>query len=99
MGNRIKGVCALIFTFFLAVSTARAETTVFVNVNVVPMSNEEVLLQQTVVVDDGLIVTVGAVDLVPVPKGVAIWTIAFLYISIVFSISLFLKCFSNLCLF
>ncbi len=69
MGNRIKGVCALIFTFFLAVSTARAETTVFVNVNVVPMSNEEVLLQQTVVVDDGLIVTVGAVDLVPVPKG------------------------------
>jgi imidazolonepropionase-like amidohydrolase len=49
-----------------------AETTVFVNVNVVPMDSERVLRQQSVVVVDGLITTVASVDEVSVPKGAMI---------------------------
>lgn len=45
-----------------------AETTVFVNVNVVPMSAEVVLEQQTVVVRNGTIAAVGPVDDVPIPE-------------------------------
>jgi len=51
---------------------ANAETTVFVNVNVVPMDSERVLRQQSVIVVDGLITMVGSVDEVSVPKGAAI---------------------------
>jgi len=67
-----KRYCLLVATLCLAVASVQADTTVFVNVNVVPMSSEIVLPQQTVVVVDGLIATVGAVDRVPVPKGAAI---------------------------
>lgn len=51
---------------------AAAETTVFVNVNVVPMTDDAVLAEQSVVVVDGQIVAVGAVDVVPVPEGAEI---------------------------
>ncbi len=46
-----------------------ADTTVIVNVNIVPMTSEVVLPQQTVVVTDGKIAEIGNVDSVPVPKG------------------------------
>ncbi len=46
-----------------------ADTTVIVNVSIVPMTSEVVLPQQTVVVVDGKIAEIGNVDAVPVPKG------------------------------
>lgn len=46
-----------------------AETTAFVNVNVVPMSTETVLRAQTVVIDDGIIASIGAVDAIAVPQN------------------------------
>jgi imidazolonepropionase-like amidohydrolase len=57
--------------FLVAVFTAHlavADTTAFVNVNVFPMNREAVITQQTIVVEDGLIVTIGEVDAVPVPE-------------------------------
>ncbi|MBT8107535.1 MAG: amidohydrolase family protein [Gammaproteobacteria bacterium] len=47
---------------------ALAEPTVFVNVNVVPMSSDAIIAQQTVVARDGVIVTIGPVDEVPIPE-------------------------------
>ena len=55
----------ILFTTFVA----EAGVTVFVNVNVLPMSSEEVLTQQSVVVTDGRISQIGDVDSVEVPKG------------------------------
>jgi len=53
----------------LAASTAYAQTTAFVNVNVVPMTSETVIGQQTVVVKNGVIAALGPVDETPIPKG------------------------------
>lgn len=47
---------------------ASAATTVFLNVNVVPMASEEVIAAQTVVVTDGTIAVIGDVATVPVPE-------------------------------
>ena len=52
----------------IAANSAVADTTVFVNVNVIPMTSEEVLTQQTVIVAAGVIATIGDVDAVPVPE-------------------------------
>ena len=46
-----------------------AETTALVNVNVVPMSAETVIEQQTVVVTNGVIAALGPVDEIPIPRG------------------------------
>ncbi len=51
--------------------TARAATA-FVNVNVVPMSSEQVLAERTVIVDKGVITVIGAVDEVRVPPGATV---------------------------
>jgi imidazolonepropionase-like amidohydrolase len=47
---------------------AAAQTTAFIGVNVIPMDRERVLLNQTVVVRDGLIAEVGDAKKVKVPK-------------------------------
>jgi len=52
----------------IAANSAFADTTVFVNVNVIPMTSEEVLTQQTVIVAGGVVATIGDVDTVPVPE-------------------------------
>jgi imidazolonepropionase-like amidohydrolase len=52
----------------LATHAAIADTTAFVNVNVIPMTTETVAGQQTVIVSDGRIETIGDVDSVPVPE-------------------------------
>ena len=52
----------------LAMPPANAESTVFVNVNIVPMNTETIVRGQTVVVADGIIVEIGDVDVVPVPE-------------------------------
>lgn len=46
--------------------------TAFVNVNVIPMTSEQVLAGQTVIVDQGVITAIGAVDDVRVPPGATI---------------------------
>lgn len=43
--------------------------TAFVNVNIVPMTSEVIVRQQTVVVDNGRIAAIGPVDEVPIPEG------------------------------
>lgn len=61
----------LALSVFLLFSNAIADdaVSVFVNVNVLPMASDEVLAQQTVVVINGKITEIGAVDSVPVPKN------------------------------
>lgn len=56
----------------IAAHSAVADTTVFVNVNVIPMTSEEVLTQQTVIVAAGVVATIGDVETVPVPEGVIV---------------------------
>ncbi len=52
----------------IVAGTAAADVTAFVNVNVLPMSAERIIAQQTVIVRDGVIGTIGNVDEVPVPE-------------------------------
>jgi imidazolonepropionase-like amidohydrolase len=63
----MKAPTILMAVFTLAASTAFAESTVFVNVNVIPMTAEAVLSGRTVIVTDGEIAAIGAVDGTPVP--------------------------------
>lgn len=58
---------AILLTSMLS-SLAMAAETAFVNVNVVPMTDDIVLSGQTVVVADGQIIEIGPVDSIPVPK-------------------------------
>jgi imidazolonepropionase-like amidohydrolase len=51
---------------------AKADTTGFVNVNVVPMTSETVIYAQTVIVTDGIITTIGDVDNTPLPKDAVV---------------------------
>lgn len=51
-----------------AAANAIADTTAFINVNVVPMSTETVLEEQTVIVKDGIITVIGGVDRVAIPE-------------------------------
>jgi imidazolonepropionase-like amidohydrolase len=55
--------------FLVIAQASSAEPTAFINVNVVPMSSDVVIEQQTVVVANGLIKAIGPVDHVPIPKG------------------------------
>ncbi len=56
----------------LAASPAVAESTVIINVNVIPMTSETVLSARTVIVTDGEIVTIGDVDDTPVPDDAVV---------------------------
>jgi len=61
----------LLFGFLgvaFTVSPVQADSTAFINVNVIPMSSEVVVAAQTVVVADGIIVAIGDVDKVPMPE-------------------------------
>ena len=53
----------------IAVEPAFAGATAIINVNVLPMTAETVLPGQTIVVDSGVIVAIGAVEAVPIPVG------------------------------
>ena len=69
MMNRILScLLALVLPF----TGALADTTVFVNVNVVPMDSESLTAGQSVVVRDGRIATIGPVDSVSVPKDATV---------------------------
>ncbi|HEV7643169.1 MAG TPA: amidohydrolase family protein [Pyrinomonadaceae bacterium] len=56
-----------VLALFLAL-TIKAQTVAFTNVNVIPMDRERVLMDQTVVVKDGLITEVGDAKKVKIPK-------------------------------
>ena len=56
----------------LLAQTSLAEQTAFINVNVVPMSSEVIIKQQTVIIDRGVIQAIGPVDDVPIPKGATV---------------------------
>lgn len=58
-----------ILVLALQVAAAHAESTAFVNVGVLPMDTEGVLERRTVVVTDGRIAAIGAVDETRVPEG------------------------------
>ena len=60
---------ALLVAYLVASGAASADIAAFVNVNVIPMDHERVIEQQTVIVSDGIIGTIGHVDEVPVPEG------------------------------
>ncbi len=60
--------CLLLVIASIASGVATADVTAFVNVNVIPMSDKRVITQQTVIVRDGVIGTIGDVDEVPVPE-------------------------------
>ena len=60
---------ALLVASLVASGAASADIAAFVNVNVIPMDHERVIEQQTVIVSDGIIGTIGHVDEVPVPEG------------------------------
>ena len=59
---------ALLVASLVVSGTATAEITAFVNVNVIPMDEERIIEQQTVLVSDGIIGRIGDVDEVPVPE-------------------------------
>lgn len=59
----------LVIVALLGAEISTAETTAFVNVNVVPMSTDTVIAAQTVLVEDGIISAIGSVDEIRIPKG------------------------------
>lgn len=69
MNSFFKNSLLLIAAGALGVVPVHAETTVFVNVNVIPMSSQIVLTEQSVIVQLGKITRIGHVDSVPVPEG------------------------------
>ena len=56
----------------LVVSTAYAESTVFINVNVLPMTSETVLRARTVIVTEGVIAAIGNVEDTPLPENAVV---------------------------
>ena len=56
----------------LVVPALAADTTAFINVNIVPMAADVVVEQQTVVVRNGTIAAIGPVDDVPIPEDAAV---------------------------
>jgi imidazolonepropionase-like amidohydrolase len=67
----IRSLLIAIVLLSLTVTT-KATTTAFVNVNVVPMTSETVIQSRTVIVTDGLIVSIGEVDSTAVPEDAVI---------------------------
>ena len=65
--NGCKHKILFLVAALLASSQVAAETTAFINVNVVPMTTETVSSAQTVLVEDGMITAIGSVDDVPIP--------------------------------
>jgi imidazolonepropionase-like amidohydrolase len=64
----MKHKLLFLITLF-AVSTVSAASTAFINVNVLPMTSETVVAGQTVIVRNGIIEAIGAVDSTPVPEN------------------------------
>lgn len=71
----IKSITAIVTGVFIATvvaTSALADTTAFINVNVISMTRDRVEPGRTVIVEDGLITAIGPVDQTPLVKGIAI---------------------------
>ncbi len=68
----MKAFIFLTMVLVFAASSANAESTAIINVNVIPMTSETVLRARTVIVTDGEIVAIGDVDATPVPDDAVI---------------------------
>ena len=68
----MKALTILMTVFTFATSAVFAESTVFVNVNVIPMTSETVLSGRTVIVTDGEITAIGYVDDTPVADAAVV---------------------------
>jgi len=66
--NRCLSRIALLIASLLYGAGVAADVTAFINVNVVPMATETVVPAQTVLVEDGIITTIGDVDIVRIPE-------------------------------
>ncbi len=72
MTRSIIAVATGLIAASVLVTSALADTTAFLNVNVIRMAQDRVEPGRTVVVENGIISVVGPVDLVALPKGAAI---------------------------
>ena len=61
-------IFSMVTAALCAASDSLADTTAFINVNVIPMSTETVLEEQTVIVENGIIQLIGDVDRVAIPE-------------------------------
>lgn len=64
----MKNILATILVYSLIANAAVADTTAFVNVNIISMTADALVPAQTVVIDEGLIVAIGDVNDTPVPE-------------------------------
>ena len=69
--HRWKLTAAILIAAVIA-DTALADATAFINVNVIPMTEDRVDPGQTVIVENGMITLIGPVDSTPVPEDVEI---------------------------
>ena len=69
--HRWKLAAAILIAAVIA-DTALADATAFINVNVIPMTEDRVDPGQTVIVENGVITLIGPVDSTPVPEDVEI---------------------------
>ena len=67
----MRTIAATIALLLISLS-AHAASTAFVNINVLPMTTDEILRARTVVVSDGRIATIGAVDDTTVPEDATV---------------------------
>ncbi len=68
MARKTFQFLAVLIVIVFTIPPANAGSTAFVNVNVVPMNVDTIVAAQTVIVVDGMIVSIGDVDVVPVPE-------------------------------
>ncbi len=64
----LRGVIAVFLISGLVSPNAAAETTAFINVNLIAMVDDRVTPAQTVIVSDGRIATIGPVDVTELPR-------------------------------
>jgi imidazolonepropionase-like amidohydrolase len=68
----MKTLTILVSVLLLVVTTAYAESTAFINVNVIPMTSDSLLAARTVIVTDGEIVAIGNVDDTALPADAVV---------------------------
>ena len=72
MLRSISASAAVLFAASLLASSALADMTAFINVNVISMTDDQVDSGQTVLIDKGRVIVIGPVDTTPLPKDIRI---------------------------
>ena len=68
----MKALTSLTTVLLLAAAASHADSTAFINVNLIPMTSAAVQSARTVIVTDGEIVVIGAVESTPVPDDAVV---------------------------